>query len=142
MGNAFAENVERGSEVEVLHLLPHLVGRIGHRRPAGKSPENVHENIQLSIAFDDLCDAPANLVEVVEVHCQRLEVGFGKICRSNVLRCADHPGPAFEKRSSHRTTEPAASSGNKHHLVFHEPSSFEEPPARRIQAELEALRYW
>ena len=126
VGNGFPKNAERRCQIQIQHLLPNFVRRLGHRSATRKTAEHVYQNIQPPVVLYDFRDAPANLVKLGEVRRQRLEIRPRKIRSCNLPGRANHARALLEESAGDRCAEASIRSGDEDDFIFHENHSFSE----------------
>src|SRR5215468_780932 len=119
MRNTLAEDVERRGEIDLLHLLPYGVGGLGNRWAAGKTSENVDQNVEASVSLHNPRHAATDFVQLVEIDHQRFKIGFRKIPGRDAQRTSDDAGAPLEKCASHRRAQASAGSGDENNFIFH-----------------------
>src|SRR5713226_10397164 len=121
MRNRCAQNIKRGSKIQVAHLLPGGMVGFGHGFAARKSAYHVYQHIEPALAVDHRAERAIHRRGLREVHRQRKEIGKREILPRDAARCADNRRAGCQETLCDKGAQASFCSGDQYYSFAHSP---------------------
>src|SRR5215472_3611450 len=122
MWDRFSQDIKHRGEIQVSHLFPRRIVRLGDRLPSGKAAQHVHQYVRPAMRQGDGVDSVVYGVCFGEVHRERYEIGLGEVLVRDGSRCADDSGAGGEEALRHEGPQPSFCASYENDSIWHLPS--------------------